>query len=43
VDGGIQGVHIGKGLVGENEGFEVVPDHFDIVELRRILGQPIRR
>jgi hypothetical protein len=27
-DGGIQGVNIGKGLVGEIEGFEVVPPRY---------------
>src|SRR5229473_5344831 len=33
VDSGVEGVHIGKRLVGEIEGFEVMPDHFDVVEL----------
>src|SRR5260370_33520190 len=40
VDSGVEGVHIGKRLVGEIEGFEVMPDHFDVVELGRVLGQP---
>src|SRR6266436_5164926 len=40
VDSGVQGVDIGKRLVGEIEGFEVMPDHFDVVELGRVLGQP---
>src|SRR6266446_4547234 len=40
VDSGVEGVDIGKRLVGEIKGFEVMPDHFDVVELGRILGQP---
>ena len=25
--------------VGQMMGFEIVPDHFDVVEFRRVLGQ----
>src|SRR6266481_1569489 len=38
VDSGVEGVGIGIRLVGEIKGFEVMPDHFDVVELWRILG-----
>src|SRR5712691_7121445 len=39
VDSGVEGVHLGKCLVGEIEGFEVMPEHVDIVELGRVLEQ----
>jgi hypothetical protein len=37
MDGGIQGVRIGKHLAGEIEGFEVRPDHLDIIEFGGVL------
>jgi hypothetical protein len=33
VDGMIEGVGVLEGLMGEMKGFEVVPDHLDVVEL----------
>jgi hypothetical protein len=38
VGSGVEGVRIGKRLVGEIKGFEVMPDHFDVVESRAHLG-----
>ena len=29
VDCGVESIQIGEGFVGEIEGFEVMPDHFD--------------
>ena len=33
MDGFIEGVCIGEGLVGKVMGFEVAPDPFDVIEL----------
>ena len=40
MDGSIESFGIGEGLVGQMMGFEIVPDHFDVVEFGRVLGQP---
>ena len=40
MDGSIESFGIGEGLVGQMKGFEIVPDHFDVVEFGRVLGQP---
>ena len=40
MDGVIESVHFGEGFMGEIEGFEVMPDHFDVVEFGRIFRQP---
>jgi hypothetical protein len=41
VDGAVEGVDVGEGLVREMMGLEVAPDQFDVVQFRRILGQPL--
>jgi hypothetical protein len=41
VDGAVEGVDVGEGLVGEMMGLEVVPDQFDVVQFWRILGEPL--
>ena len=40
VDGMVEGIGIGEGLVGEVVCLEVAPDAFDVVQLGSILGQP---
>src|SRR3990172_189341 len=37
----VESVGIGECVVGQMMGFKVVPDHLDVVELGRILGQPL--
>ena len=41
VDAAIESSGVGEGLVGEMMRFEIVPDNLDVVELRRVLGQPL--
>jgi hypothetical protein len=36
VDGSIESFDIGEGLMGQMMRFEIVPDHFDVVEFARI-------
>jgi len=40
VDGTVERIGVGEGLMGAVMGFEIVPDQLDIVEFGRILGQP---
>ena len=40
MDGSIESFGIGEGLMGQMMRFEIVPDHFDVVEFGRVLGQP---
>lgn len=40
VDGLVEDVCAGEGLMGEIVGFEVAPDGFDVVEFGRVFGQP---
>ena len=40
VDGSVEGLRVGEGLVGEVMGFKVAPDGFDSVEFGRVFGQP---
>ena len=39
MDGSIESFGIGEGLMGQMMRFEIVPDHFDVVEFGRVLGQ----
>ena len=41
MDGSVERVGVGEGLVGEVMGLEIVPDGFDVVQLGRIFGQPL--
>ena len=41
VDGLVERVDIGEGLMGEVMRLEVVPDDFDIVEFWGVFGQPL--
>ena len=41
VDRPVERVNVGKGLMRQVMRLEVAPDHLDVVELRRILGQPL--
>jgi hypothetical protein len=36
----VERVCIGEGPVGEVVGLEIAPDGFDVVQLRRVFGQP---
>ena len=40
VNGPVEIVGVGEGLVGQMMGFEIAPDELDVVELGRVLGQP---
>jgi hypothetical protein len=40
VDGSVESLDIGEGLVGQMMRFEIAPDNFDVIEFGRILGQP---
>jgi len=40
VNGPVEVVGVGEGLVGEVMGFEIAPDGLDVVELGGLLGQP---
>ena len=40
VDGAIEVLGLGEGLVGQMMRFEIVPDDLDVVEFGRVLGQP---
>ena len=41
MDRPVEFISVGKGLVRQMIRLEVVPDHFDVAEFRRILGQPL--
>jgi hypothetical protein len=41
VDRLVERVNAGKGLMSQVMRLEVVPDNLDVVEFRRILGQPL--
>ena len=41
VDRLVERVNAGKGLMSQVIRLEVVPDNLDVVEFRRILGQPL--
>ena len=41
MDGLVERVGIGEGLVGKVVGLEIAPDGFDVVQLRRVFGQPL--
>ena len=41
MDGPVEDVCVGEGLMGEIVGFQVSPDGFDVVEFGRIFGQPL--
>ena len=41
VDGLVEGVDIGEGLMGEVMRLEVVPNDFDTVEFWGVFGQPL--
>ena len=43
VDVSIEGGDVGEGLVGQMMHFEIVPGNFYVVDLERILGQPLDR
>ena len=40
VDGAVEIVGVDEGAIGEVMAFEVAPGMFDLVQLRRIFGQP---
>ena len=40
MDGSVESVGVGEGLVGEVMGLEVAPDRLDVIEFGRVLGQP---
>ena len=41
VDGAVEGIGVSEGLMREMLCFEVTPDGLDVVQLRRILGEPL--
>jgi len=41
MDGLVEGVDIGEGLVSEVIGFEIMPNNLDVVELGRVFRQPL--
>jgi len=41
MDGCIEGVCIGEGLVGEVMAFEVTPDTLNVIEFRGVFRQPL--
>src|SRR3954471_13935700 len=41
MDGRVESVDVGKGLVRQVMRLKVVPDHLNVVEFRGILGQPL--
>ena len=41
VDGLVECVGVGEGLMGEVMGLEVAPNRLDVVEFGRIFGQPL--
>ena len=41
VDGAIESVVVGEGVVGEMVRLEIVPDNLDVVELGRVFRQPL--
>ena len=41
MDGPVEGVGVGEGLVGEVIGLEIMPDNLDVVELGRVFRQPL--
>src|ERR1700704_530349 len=41
VDCAVECIAVGEGLMGEMVRLEIMPDDFDVVQLRRILGQPL--
>jgi hypothetical protein len=43
VDGPVERVDVGKGLMRQVMRLEVVPDHLDVVEFWGIFGQPLDR
>jgi hypothetical protein len=43
VGGLVERIDIGKGLMGEIIGLEVVPNHFDVIEFGRVFGQAVGR
>ena len=40
MDGAIERVGVGEGLVGEMMGFEIVPDNLNVIKLGGVFGQP---
>ena len=40
VDGAVEIVGVDEGAIGEVMAFEIAPGMFDLVQLRRIFGQP---
>ena len=43
MDGAIERVGVGEGLVGEMMGFEIVPDNLNVIELGGMRGRPAPR
>ena len=41
MDCAVERASVGKGLMRQMVRLEIVPDHLDVVEFRRILGQPL--
>ena len=41
VDFAVEGFGVSKCLMGEMMGFEIAPDHLDIIEFGRIFRQPL--
>ena len=41
VDFAVEGFGVGKCLMGEIMRLEIAPDDLDVVELRRVFGQPL--
>ena len=41
MDGPVEDVPVGEGLMGEIVGFQVSPDGFDVVEIGRVFGPPL--
>ena len=40
MNGAVQSVSVGKGLMGEVVRFQVVPDKLDVSQFRRVVGEP---
>ena len=41
MDGAIESVDVGEGLVGQMVRLEIAPDNLDVVELGGVFGQPL--
>jgi hypothetical protein len=43
VDGTVEMIGIGEGLMGEMMAFQIPPDRFDIIQFRGVFRQPLDR